>query len=205
MLANDEHLLEADHRVTPPGHVSAVDFTRLLEHTRAFQNLLAGALLKEEDIDPIVDGLTVLSDRLVERQVPDGEQDVNNRFDVAARGQCLTPPFTVIEMDRNHLVARIEFGRWFVGRVSAHGGTIPLVIDDMLGMLAGAGGRPPARTAYLNVDFKTATPVETSLDFEAWIVFEKGRKRLLKAELRHGETVCATAESLFVAVRTGAW
>ena len=205
MLTNDEHLLEFDHRVTPAGHVAAADLTRVVEHTRAFQNLLAGALLREEDIDPIIDGLSVLSDRLAKRQVVDGEQDFNNRFDVAARGQCLTPPFTVVEMDRHHLRARVEFGRWFVGRVSVHGGAIPLMIDDKLGMLAGAGGRQPARTAYLNVDFRAATPVDTPLDFEAWIVSEEGRKRLLRAELRHGDTVCATAESLFVAVRTGAW
>jgi hypothetical protein len=35
----------------------------------------------------------------------------------------------------------------------------------------------------------------------AWFVSEQGRKRVLRAELTRGETLCAEAEGLFIALR----
>ena len=43
-----------------------------------------------------------------------------------------------------------------------------------------------------------------TLDIRSWFVSEAGRKRLLRAELRHGEMLCAEAEGLFLGPRSEA-
>src|SRR5439155_16999965 len=99
---------------------------------------------------------------------------------------------------------RVRFGRFHLGgNGAAHGGTIPLVFDDLLGRLSGTGGRAVARTAYLHVDYRNVTPIEQDLDVGAWFVSEQGRKRLLRGVLRDGDTVCAEVEGLFVQLRPG--
>ncbi|GAB1814882.1 hypothetical protein MUNTM_39210 [Mycobacterium sp. MUNTM1] len=68
-------------------------------------------------------------------------------------------------------------------------------------MLCNAGGRAAARTAYLHTDYCSITPVGCELDVRGWFVSEEGRKRVLRAELHHGDTLCAEAEGLFVELR----
>ena len=205
MLANDEKILEGDHRVVPRGHIDGAAFAEVVTSLRMFQDTLAGARLTDEDVRPVVDALRSATTQLQARMVPDGEQDFSNRFDVACRGQSMTPWYDVLLMTRAELIAEVEFGRWFTGRVSAHGGAIPLLFDDLFGMLAGSDGRPPARTAYLNVEYKLPTPIERRLRFEGTVVSEEGRKRLLRGAIYDGDALCAAAESLFVAVKGGAW
>lgn len=84
-----------------------------------------------------------------------------------------------------------------------HGGAIPLLFDEVLGRLASSEDRTPARTAYLHTDFRSITPVGEELVVRAWFVSEQGRKRILRAELMHGETLCAEAEGLFIELRPG--
>jgi acyl-CoA thioesterase FadM len=64
-------------------------------------------------------------------------------------------------------------------------------------------GRSPARTAYLHVDFRHVTPVETELQVRVRFDREEGRKRFLRGTLHDGDTLCAEAEGLFVALRPG--
>jgi hypothetical protein len=71
-----------------------------------------------------------------------------------------------------------------------------------MGRLANTG-RPPSRTAFLHVNYRTITPIETRLSIEAHFESEEGRKRILRGVIRDGDTVCADAEGLFVALRPG--
>jgi hypothetical protein len=48
-----------------------------------------------------------------------------------------------------------------------------------------------------------AQPIETRLAIEARFDSEEGRKRILSETIRDGNTVCADAEGLFVALRPG--
>ena len=73
--------------------------------------------------------------------------------------------------------------------------------DEVLGRLASSGDRAAARTAYLHTDFRSITPVGEELAVHAWFVSEHGRKRLLRATITHGETLCAEAEALFIELR----
>jgi acyl-coenzyme A thioesterase PaaI-like protein len=110
----------------------------------------------------------------------------------------------VEEGDAQQVRGTVTFGRYFLGGNGAvHGGAIPLLFDEVLGRLANTGDRPRARTAYLHVDFRSITPVGAKLDVRGWFVSEAGRKRLLRGELRHGDTLCAEAEGLFVQLKPG--
>jgi acyl-coenzyme A thioesterase PaaI-like protein len=144
------------------------------------------------------------SDDLSKSAVPEREQVFARRLDLPGRGQTMAPCLRVLDGDANTVRGAVTFGRYFLGGGGAvHGGAIPLLFDEVLGRLASAGGRTRARTAYLHTDFRSITPVGVDLSVTAWFVSEQGRKRVLRGELRHGDTLCAEAEGLFVELRPG--
>ena len=77
------------------------------------------------------------------------------------------------------------------------------VFDEVLGNLAGASGRQWTRAASLDVDFRAIARIGVELDLRGWFVTEEGRKRYLRGELHDGDTLCAEAEGLFLAMRPG--
>jgi acyl-coenzyme A thioesterase PaaI-like protein len=114
----------------------------------------------------------------------------------------MSPNFVPVAGDHQSVTGTVTFGRYFLGGGGAvHGGAIPLLFDEVLGRLANSGDRAPSRTAYLHTDFRSITPVGEELSVRAWFVSEQGRKRVLRAELTRGETLCAEAEGLFIALR----
>jgi acyl-coenzyme A thioesterase PaaI-like protein len=147
--------------------------------------------------------VTQLDELLAAYRVPESEQIVGNRHDLPGRGQVLAPAVHVDEVDASHVAARVTFGRHFVGNGAVHGGALPLVFDEILGRLANTAGRSRSRTAYLRVNYRSLTPIDVELTLTGRFVREEGRKRFLVAELREGDRLCADAEGLFVALRTG--
>lgn len=119
------------------------------------------------------------------------------------RPPALLPHFT-FRTDGERLEGTVRFGRFHVGRLAAHGGAISLLFDEILGALVVSGGRGTARTAYLHVDFRALVPIGTDLRLTGWFSREDGRKRFVRAQMHHGETLCAEAEGLWVAPRTAA-
>jgi acyl-coenzyme A thioesterase PaaI-like protein len=89
------------------------------------------------------------------------------------------------------------------GGGAAHGGTLPLLFDEVLGRLSNSGDRPTARTAYLKVNYRHITPLNTELDVEGRLERQDGRKRWITGRLAHGDTLLADAEGLFVQLRPG--
>ena len=142
------------------------------------------------------------ADRLTQSAVPERRQIFARRLDLPGRGQTMSPSFIPIAGDHEKVEGTVTFGRYFLGGGGAvHGGAIPLLFDEVLGRLASSGGRAPARTAYLHTDFRSITPVGVELVVRAWFVSEQGRKRILRAQVTHGDTLCAEAEGLFIELR----
>jgi acyl-coenzyme A thioesterase PaaI-like protein len=142
------------------------------------------------------------TERLAQDAVPERRQLFARRLDLPGRGQTMSPNFIPVAGDQQSVEGTVTFGRYFLGGGGAvHGGAIPLLFDEVLGRLASSGDRAPARTAYLHTDFRSITPVGEELAVRAWFVSEQGRKRLLRAELTHGQTLCAEAEGLFIVLR----
>ena len=146
--------------------------------------------------------LSAWSERLAPAAVSERKQIFARRLDLPGRGQTMSPSFIPGVGDHVGIEGTVTFGRYFLGGGGAvHGGAIPLLFDEVLGRLANSGDRLPSRTAYLHTDFRSITPVGAQLAVRAWFVSEQGRKRILRAELKHGETLCAEAEGLFVVLR----
>lgn len=175
----------------------------MIEALRVLQNRMAGAAPSREFSAEVSRTLTDLAVQLGAHAVDETGQ-IAGEVELAGRAQAMIPVVYLDEQDEQHAVGRVTFGRFYLGRNgAAHGGAIPLVFDDVLGRLSNTGGRPPSRTAYLQVNYRSITPIERELQVTAWFVREEGRKRFLSGELRDGDRLCAGVEGLFVALQPG--
>lgn len=83
-------------------------------------------------------------------------------------GSLLMPPWTVTKFEADGVELEVTFSRYHVGGNSAvHGGVLPLLFDSMFGMVIHATGRPISRTAFLHVDYRRVTPIDTVLTARA--------------------------------------
>ncbi|WP_371815005.1 hotdog domain-containing protein [Mycobacterium sp. DL440] len=169
---------------------------------RDFLDAVAAAAPDTATTEDLTEDLKGWTDRLASAAVPERRQIFARRLDLPGRGQTMSPNFIPVAGDEHGVSGTVTFGRYFLGGGGAvHGGAIPLLFDEVLGRLANSGSRAPSRTAYLHTDFRAITPVGQELAVRGWFASEQGRKRVLRAELKHGDTVCAEAEGLFIALR----
>jgi acyl-coenzyme A thioesterase PaaI-like protein len=180
------------------------DYAEMIDALRTFQDRVAGARPPIETIRALSAQLREWNDELEQFQVRERDQVFGKRTDLPGRGQTMSAGVEILEVDDNAVRGRVRFGRFFLGgNWAVHGGAIPTTFDEVLGRLANTGGRHPARTAYLNVNFRSITPVERDLVITGRFVKEEGRKRLLTAELYDGDRLCADAEGLFIELKPG--
>jgi hypothetical protein len=178
-------------------------FSAMIDALRTLQNAVTGSRPPAEALGEATRQLAELARLLAKYPVAERDQIAGHLAETPGRGQALIPPVHLDQVAAGAIRGHVTFGRFYLGGNGAvHGGAIPLVFDEIMGRLANAG-RSPARTAYLNVSYRNVTPIETTLTIEAQLESAAGRKRLLRGVLRHGDTVCADAESLFVALRPG--
>ncbi|GAA0962518.1 PaaI family thioesterase [Actinocorallia libanotica] len=186
-----------------PADRGGPDLPRLAEAVREFHDLMTGADAPPELVKEMLRQVELFNTELRGHQVPEHEQIVG-RIDVPGRAQTLIPVLHIDSKEPDSLGGRVRFGRYYLGRNGAvYGGAIPLLFDSLLGRVSNGGGRNPARTAYLHVDYRSVTPIDADLRFEAHLVREEGRKRFIKGSLHHGDTLCAEAEGLFITLRAG--
>jgi acyl-coenzyme A thioesterase PaaI-like protein len=178
------------------------EYGDLILALRDFLDDVAAAAPDTATTVALAQGLRDWSDRLTPAAVPERKQIFARRLDLPGRGQTMAPSFIPTAGDHQSVEGTVTFGRYFLGGGGAvHGGAIPLLFDEVLGRLASSGDRAPARTAHLHTDFRSITPVGEELAVRAWFVSEQGRKRLLRATITHGHTLCAEAEGLFIILR----
>lgn len=80
----------------------------------------------------------------------------------------------------------------------AHGGVVAAILDEALGTAATRAGAT-GLTAGINVRYKAGTPLHTPLEITARYSHTEGRKHIATGEIRDGDTICATAEAIFIA------
>jgi acyl-coenzyme A thioesterase PaaI-like protein len=186
--------------VRSPG--GGAEYGEMIGALRDFLDHVAAAAPDAATTVALQQDLNEWAGRLAQSAVPERRQIFARRLDLPGRGQTMSPNFIPIAGDHQKVEGTVTFGRYFLGGGGAvHGGAIPLLFDEVLGRLASSGDRPPARTAYLHTDFRSITPVGEELAIRAWFVSEQGRKRILRARLTHGDTLCAEAEGLFIELR----
>jgi len=69
------------------------------------------------------------------------------------------------------------------GNGAAHGGTLPLLFDDLFGLIQHAYGHPISRTAFLHIDYRAVTPLNEQLVAEGHVTKVEGRKTFIEARL----------------------
>jgi len=186
------------------GHGAGPDhgFGAMIDALRALQDDVTAAAPPEDVVAEVTRSLTELSRRLRAHAVEEQHQVTGHRHDVPGRAQAMAPVLHVDEESDTFRRARVRFGRFYLGSDGAvHGGAIPLAFAELVGWLAVSGGRSPARTAYLRVDYRSPTPIGQELRMAGWFEREEGRKRFLRATLQAGDRLCAEAEALYVALR----
>jgi acyl-coenzyme A thioesterase PaaI-like protein len=110
----------------------------------------------------------------------------------------------VVRYEDDELEAWTRFGPFHAGSGGAvHGGAVSLLFDDALGRLADLGHRSPSRTASLQVDYRSITPVDERLAIHVAVEEKVDRKRWLRGTLRHGKRLCAEARGLFLELLPG--
>jgi acyl-coenzyme A thioesterase PaaI-like protein len=178
------------------------EYGEMIAALRNFLDAVAAAAPDTAAVVGLKQDLQAWIDRLADVAVPEGQQLFARRLDLPGHGQTMAPAFVPIAGNYDGVRGTVRFGRYFLGGGGAvHGGAIPLLFDEVLGQLANSGDRTPARTAYLHTDYRSITPIEQDLAVRAWVVSEHGRKRILRAEITHGDTLCAEAEGLFIVLR----
>ncbi|GAA2334946.1 PaaI family thioesterase [Dactylosporangium salmoneum] len=172
---------------------------------RDFLDALASAAPDERSSQRLLHDLAQWTEDLRQDAVEESHRHYGRSPTLATAGQATTPWYVVDEAaPPERLAGRASFSNFFLGgRGAAHGGTIPLLFDELFGWLANSEGMPPSRTAYLTTNYRSVVRVGRPMTFTAWTDRVEGRKRFLRAELRDGDTVCAESEALFVTLRAG--
>ena len=187
-----------------PAPITVPDgYGELVEQFRVLQDVMTAAAPDTEQTKAAADLVNQLIDVLRTAEVDEWSQ-LSGRLDAPGLGQTLIPVLNIDSETESEIRGTVRFGRQFLGgNGAAHGGAIPLLFDDALGRFANAHGRDVSRTAYLHVDYRSVTPIDTDLDVIVRFDREEGRKRYLTGEIRHGTRLCAEANGLFVILRPG--
>ncbi|TYL45590.1 PaaI family thioesterase [Nocardioides sp. BGMRC 2183] len=109
----------------------------------------------------------------------------------------IAPPVAATVDDDGRVHADFHLGAVYEGPPGlAHGGVVSLILDQLLGQAAGAGGRP-GMTGTLTIVYRQGTPLGP-LRGEAWIDRTEGIKTWAKGHLVGPDGVTAEAEGVFI-------
>ena len=195
-------------------------YSRMIDSLKPFLDALAGAHMNQEQAERLAHDLSQWTASLAEHQVPDLERLWGMWPQRPDRGQALVPAVydDVVIKERPQttngsqsesgdlfvMEGKVTFGRFWTGMNNAvHGGAITLLFDEYLGKVASTAELSISRTAYLNTDFRSITPLETELTIRGRVTQVDGRKQFLQGQLLDGERVCAEAHGLWVALKPG--
>lgn len=178
-------------------------YDAMIAELRVFLDALAGASVTVSEAERVREQLSSWNRLLLSQQVGESDRLWGHWMERAGRGQALVPVYAGEHVE-GELSAKVVFGRLHVGEnMAVHGGAVSLLFDDALGWLMIRSGLPPSRTAYLTTNFRSVTPVGVELTLRGRVDRIEGRKRFLTGEIRHGDTLCAEAEGLWVELRPG--
>jgi acyl-coenzyme A thioesterase PaaI-like protein len=159
-------------------------FTRFVTTMRQLQDLAVSTDPPADVWDDAADRADALADLLKPFDAPEGVAPAGRAAGLPGMGSLLMPPYTVTKFDPDGVEVRVAFSRYHVGGNSAvHGGVLPLLFDSLFGMVVHAAGRPISRTAFLHVDYRKVTPIDTPLIARGRIASVEGRKAFVSAEL----------------------
>ncbi|MFD4294299.1 PaaI family thioesterase [Rhodococcus sp. NPDC058505] len=180
-------------------------FGRLVEALRTVQDLAVSTAPPPEVIERAAEQAEALAALLAPHRVPEGRQPGGRSVGLPGRGSLLMLPWTIEKFDETGVRSTGVFRRYHMGgNGAAHGGVLPLLFDDLFGMVTHASGRPISRTGYLHVNYRKITPLETPLVVEGQVDRVEGRKTFVTARLTEPDgTLLADAEALMIVLLPG--
>jgi acyl-coenzyme A thioesterase PaaI-like protein len=180
-------------------------FGRFVAAMRRLQDLAVSADPGDDVWDDAADRAAALVEVLGPFQADEGKAPAGRTPDVPGMGSLLLPPWTLTRYAPDGVEMTGYFSRFHVGGNHAvHGGVLPLLFDHMFGMISHAAGRPISRTAFLHVDYRKVTPIDTPLLVRGRVTRAEGRKAFVSAELVDGDdTVLAEGNGLMVRLLPG--
>ncbi|MCW2829323.1 MAG: thioesterase [Aeromicrobium sp.] len=189
---------------TASGTSQADAFAAALDALHAFHDAFVSAAPDADVLAMLETDLRRWTATLEPMAVPELERLAGRMPGLPVRGHAALPPLVIDRSDEAGIEGTVTFGQYFLGGGSAaHGGMIATIFDEVLGVYASSAGRSPARTAYLTTNYRSVVPLDVPVRVRAWFEREEGRKRFVRGEMWHGETLCAEADALFVELRPG--
>jgi hypothetical protein len=176
------------------------DFADLVVSLRHVLDSIRLADLPVEEAQAARASLTAVAERARQFPAADDLEPTSRRPDLPGRGNALIPGFVMNSDESNRSYGHGSFSAAHLGRVAAHGGSITLIFDEVMGRLIERDGRR-ARTAYLHVNFRRLVPIDVELDLETHIDRQEGRKTFASATIHHGDLLLADAEGLWISPR----
>lgn len=162
-------------------------------------------LVDDEEVRTAQAEIEAITDRLRRRQI-DGAFGV--RWHPERRGRPwgnaviglrnpIAPPLAIEVDPSGRSWSDFRLGAAYEGPPGlVHGGVVSLILDQMLGQAAGAGGRP-GMTGTLTIVYRQGTPLG-DLKAEAWIDRTEGIKTFAKGRIIGPAGVTAEAEGVFI-------
>ncbi|QZT60624.1 PaaI family thioesterase [Mycolicibacterium austroafricanum] len=180
-------------------------FGRFLTAMRQAQDLAVSVNPDPDTWDEAADRVEELVKLLDPYRAGEGAGPANRVPSLPGAGSLLMPPWTVTKFESDGIELEVTFSRYHVGGNSAvHGGVLPLLFDSMFGMVIHATGRPISRTAFLHVDYRKVTPIDTVLTARGWLREAEGRKAFVNAELLDADgNVLAESNGLMIRLLPG--
>jgi acyl-coenzyme A thioesterase PaaI-like protein len=179
-------------------------YARFVELFRSLQDQVSCASPPEARWDEVSAHVQAAIDLLEPWPAAEQQRPAGRRIDLPGRGNPMLVPFVWDEVTDTHVRGRATFRPFHLGgNGAAHGGSLPLLFDEVLGRAANTGFERVARTAYLKVNYRAITPIGRELLVDATVDRVEGRKRWASARLFDGETPIADAEGLFVELLPG--
>ncbi|MDJ0392141.1 PaaI family thioesterase [Rhodococcus sp. G-MC3] len=181
------------------------EYGRLIEALRTLQDLAVSTAPTPEVTAELAERVEALNAELAPFTVPEGASPAGRAIKLPGRGSLLMLPWTIEKFDAEGVRSRGVFRRFHLGgNGAAHGGTLPLLFDDMFGMIQHAYGRPISRTAYLHINYRKVTPLDTELVVEGSVDRVEGRKTFISAVLKDTEgNVLADSDALMLQLLPG--
>ncbi len=180
-------------------------FGRFVAAMRRLQDLAVSADPGDDVWDNAADRAEALVELLDPFRADQGVAPAGRTPDLPGMGSLLMPPWTLTKYSPDGCEMAGYFTRFHVGgNMAVHGGVLPLLFDHMFGMVAHAAGRPISRTAFLHVDYRKITQIDTPLLVRGRVTRIEGRKAFVSAELIDAdEAVLAEGNGLMVRLLPG--
>ncbi|MFE0747837.1 PaaI family thioesterase [Gordonia sp. NPDC058843] len=174
------------------------------EQVRLLMDNARYACPDEALVDELIDQLAAVNERLAAVRIDEWHSPAGTRIDLPARGNITLPPYVVTGVDDDGVVAELTFRDFHLGgNNAAHGGHVAVAFDDVGGFASAVAIQHVSRTAYLTVQYRSITPLNTPLRIHAWADRIEGRKVFIKGTLHDGDRLCAEMDALFIKLNPG--